>query len=84
MIRLGHTSFWLDVAPGGDAWILLRHTTGKKGKTEHLGRFASSRHVLQCKKRLGLPDEAVEDLRDLVDAMSAGDEAVGDVPSAAQ
>ena len=82
MIRLGHTSFWLDVAPGGDAWILLRHTTGKKGKTEQLGRFTSPRHVLQCKKRLGLPDGAVEDLKDLVDAMGAGDDALDDTPPA--
>ena len=82
MIRLGHTSFWLDVAPTGDAWILLRHSTGKKGKTEPLGRFTSPRHVLQCRKRLGLPDEAVQDLKDLVDAMDGGDDAIDDVPPA--
>ena len=80
MIRLGHTSFWLDVAPSGDAWILLKHTTGKNGRTEQLGRFTSPRHVLQCKKRLRLPHEAVQDLKDLVDAMGAGDEAAGEMP----
>lgn len=80
MIRLGHTSFWLDVEPGGDARILLRHTTGKKGKTDQFGRFTSPRHVLQCKKRLGLPQDAVEDLKDLVEAVDGGDVANRDQP----
>lgn len=83
MIQLANTPYWIDVAPDGAGWVLLRHTPGKAGKgsvTENLGRFTSPRHVLQQRK-VKLPKEGIAYLQGLVDAMDGGDAALDHFPS---
>ena len=78
MMRLGDTSFWLDTAPGGGGWVILKKSTRKRARTEVVGSYTSPRHAVQCKPKM--PGEAMDALKELADAMEAGEDLLREVP----
>lgn len=85
MLRLGTSSWWLLVEPGGDGWAVYRVVAGKEPRTlREGGRFTSPKHALQVLERLPasrkVPKGALAALRELVGATEAGDGLLGEVP----